>query len=120
MSYSDYSEYFEFSRYSEYFEFSTIKSKIMEYKEYIPLKFLIFSLPLFISFIIHRICNYLYCDEWYSILGLNMMCNACIDIKKLLKDHQISIYIGLGTYLATKINNIVETTTSNLTKYDKG
>ena len=114
MSYSDYSKYFKISYYSEYFEFSTIKSKIMEYKEYISFKFLIFFIPIFVSFIIHHICNYFYCDEWYSILSLNMICNACIDIKKILKDHQISIYIGLGTYLATKINNIVETTTSNL------
>lgn len=84
-------------------------SMIMKYKENINFSFkiLLFFVPIILTYIIHYVCNYFYCDEWYSLLGFNMFCNACIDTKKILKDHQINIYIYIGTYLLTKVNGVV-------------
>ena len=67
-----------------------------------------FLLPTTLNICTHCICEYLKCDAWYSLLGLNMACNTCIDLKKFLKDHQINMYWSIGTVLVSKMNLFVE------------
>ena len=68
----------------------SLKINIMEYKQYIPtyipLKYYILFIPILMTYIVYYICNFFNCDEWYSLLGLNMVCNGCIDMKKVLKE----------------------------------
>jgi len=66
-----------------------------------------FTLPTIANTSVYYICKYFECDEWYSILGLNLACNSCIDVKKFLKDHQMNMYWSIGTLLVSKIDTIV-------------
>ena len=86
----------------------------VDIKEYIPFKLCILFIPITLTYIIHYICDYLYCDEWYSLLGLHLFCNACIDAKKILKDHLINIYIYSGTYLLFEMNKLIKTVVKNI------
>ena len=76
--------------------------------------FVIIFLPFFCNIILHIICEYFECNNWYNLFGHNLICNACIDGKKIIKDHQISIYITFGTLLFTKLNSMI-TLHSNFT-----
>ena len=100
MKYTEqYSKYTE--QYSKYIE---------QYSKYIQYPILLLF-PFFINYIVHYSCNYFNCNEWYSLLGYNLACNTCIDIKKLLKDHQISLLMWVGGNMVSKadtlINNIL-------------
>ena len=110
----------KFNQLSTYFEnlklFTMEIIKYKEYKEYI-LPALLSLLPILITFLVHHFCNYFYCDEWYSVLGLNIICNGCIDIKKAFKDYLIKLYIGYGTYLLTKIDNLIISVVNKLNVY---
>jgi len=64
-------------------------------------------IPIILNIIVHFTCEYFYCNHWYNLFGHNMICNTCIDTKKILKDHQISIYVSIGTYLLLKVNTII-------------
>ena len=55
----------------------------------------------------HFFCELIGCNEWYSLLGYNLACNACIDAKKALKDHQVNMYWSIGTFLLSKMDTIV-------------
>ena len=70
-----------------------------------------FFIPSGFNIFTHFICEYIGCNEWYSLLGYNLACNTCIDIKKLLKDHQISLLMWVGGNMVSKadtlINNIL-------------
>ena len=67
-----------------------------------------FMIPSSLNLVVHGICEYFQCDQWYSILGLNMACNTCIDAKKLLKDHQMNMYWSIGSVIISKMDLFVE------------
>ena len=95
MKYTEqYSKYTE--QYSKYIE--QYSKYIEQYSKYIQYPILLLF-PFFINYIVHYSCNYFNCNEWYSLFGLHLGCNACIDIKKYIKDNQITIYCSLGTYI---------------------
>ena len=58
-------------------------STIMHAWPYIKIPIAI-MFPTFVNISVHYICEYIYCNEWYSLNGLSLHCNACIDIKKIL------------------------------------
>ena len=74
----------------------------------IGLSFGTILIPVSINVITHLICDYFYCNEWYSLFGHNLICNSCIDTKKILKDHQLAIYCSLGTYCISNIDSIIK------------
>jgi hypothetical protein len=66
-----------------------------------------FLIPGTLSIGTHFVCEYIGCNEWYSLLGYNLACNACIDTKKILKDHQVNMYWSIGSILISKMNSVV-------------
>ena len=66
--------------------------------------------PVGINLFTHLFCDYFGCNEWYSLVGHNLVCNSCIDLKKTLKDHQLAIYCSLGTYFLSNIDLVVKKT----------
>lgn len=76
-------------------------------------------IPLCLIIITHVICNSIGCNEWYSLSGLHMHCNACIDLKKILKDNQLTMYCSIGSYLFTKINTYIDDTCNAIHKGKK-
>ena len=66
-----------------------------------------FLVPTTLNICTHYICEYFHCDEWYSLLGLNIACNTCIDLKKFLKDHQNNMFWSIGTLLVSKMDLFV-------------
>ena len=67
-----------------------------------------FMIPSFLSFCTHEVCEYMDCNHWYSLLGHDLICNSCIDAKKMLKDHQINMYWSIGSVLVSKMNFFVD------------
>ena len=63
-----------------------------------------FLIPPTLNIFTHFICEYIGCDNWYSLLGYNLACNACIDAKKLLKDHQVNMYWSIGSVIVSKLD----------------
>ncbi len=68
-----------------------------------------FLYPPIASVCVYLICNYIGCDEWYTSFGFNLSCNACIDIKKQLKDHQIALYLSIGATVSSRVNSLIKT-----------
>ena len=66
-----------------------------------------FFFPSALSIATHYICESIGCNEWYSLLGYNLACNACIDAKKILKDHQVTMYWSIGSFILSKMNIFV-------------
>ena len=67
-----------------------------------------FMIPSLLSFCTHEVCEYMYCNHWYSLLGHDLICNSCIDAKKMLKDHQINMYWSIGSVIVSKMNFFVD------------
>ena len=63
-----------------------------------------FMIPSALQVGTHLVCENFGCEEWYSLLGFNLACNACIDAKKLLKDQQVNMYWSIGSILVSKID----------------
>ena len=63
-----------------------------------------FLIPSSLNIITHFLCEYIECNNWYSLLGYNLACNACIDAKKILKDHQVNLYWSIGSVVVSKLN----------------
>ena len=72
-----------------------------------------FFIPSGLNIFTHFICEYMGCHEWYSLLGYNLACNSCIDIKKLLKDHQMSLLMWIGGNMVSKTDNLINNILSN-------
>ena len=83
--------------------FELCKTLFLVSKKFIP-----FLFPSFISFFTHHVCEYMGCNEWYSLLGYNLGCNSCIDAKKMLKDHQVNMYWSIGSVMVSKMNFFVD------------
>tara|TARA_B100000575_G_C23028712_1_gene592338 strand:- start:643 stop:912 length:270 start_codon:yes stop_codon:yes gene_type:complete len=66
-----------------------------------------FLFPSGLSIATHYVCEYIGCNEWYSFLGYNLACNACIDAKKILKDHQVTMYWSIGSFILSKMNSMI-------------
>jgi hypothetical protein len=66
-----------------------------------------FLIPGVLNIGTHFLCESIGCNEWYSLLGYNLACNACIDAKKTLKDHQVNMYWSIGSVLLSKMDTIV-------------
>jgi hypothetical protein len=47
------------------------------------------------------------CGFWEQVLHHNYFCNACVDIKKILKDHILSMYSAAGFVLITTLGGVV-------------
>ena len=47
------------------------------------------------------------CGFWEQVLHHNYFCNACVDIKKILKDHILSMYSAAGFVLITTLGGMV-------------
>jgi len=75
-----------------------------------------FTIPTALNVCTHLICENFGCDEWYSLLGFNLACNACIDAKKILKDQQINMYWSIGSILVSKMNYAVQSPSDILPK----
>ena len=75
---------------------------------------LILLLPLSLNFGVHFACDALGCNNWYSLFGHNIVCNGCIDAKKILKDHQITIYFSVGTYMINSIHKYIQGNIENV------
>tara|TARA_B100001093_G_C26640560_1_gene932981 strand:+ start:146 stop:433 length:288 start_codon:yes stop_codon:yes gene_type:complete len=67
-----------------------------------------FFIPSFLSISTHFICEYIGCNEWYSLLGYNLACNACIDAKKMFKDNQVNMYWSIGSVMVSKMNSFID------------
>jgi hypothetical protein len=67
-----------------------------------------FLIPSTLNIITHITCEYFQCNEWYSLLGLNMGCNACIDGKKILKDHQMNMYWSISSVIISKMDLFIK------------
>tara|TARA_Y100000389_G_C17456464_1_gene518496 strand:+ start:154 stop:423 length:270 start_codon:yes stop_codon:yes gene_type:complete len=68
-----------------------------------------FLIPSSLTIGTHFLCEYIGCNEWYSLLGYNLACNSCIDAKKILKDHQVNMYWSIGSVIVSKMNLFVNT-----------
>jgi hypothetical protein len=79
---------------------------------------LMIFVPVSINFSLHYFCDYLGCNHWTNLFGHNLACNACIDSKKIIKDHQIGIYWSIGTMFLNKLNDVVKDN-KTLLKNDK-
>ncbi len=66
-----------------------------------------FLFPSVLSIVTHYLCDYIGCNEWYSLLGYNLACNACIDSKKVIKDHQVTMYWSIGSFILSKMNTFI-------------
>ena len=66
-----------------------------------------FMIPSTLNIITHTICEHFHCNEWYSLLGLNIACNTCIDAKKILKDQQMNMYWSIGSVIVSKMDLFV-------------
>ena len=67
-----------------------------------------FLIPSTLNIITHTICEYFLCNEWYSLFGLNMACNACIDGKKILKDQQMNMYWSISSVIISKMDLFIK------------
>lgn len=56
---------------------------------------------------VHTGCMYLECYHWSYLFGHNLICNACIDFSKMMKDYQFMLYGTATTSIALKINNYI-------------
>tara|TARA_Y100000817_G_C16858294_1_gene544856 strand:- start:1497 stop:1766 length:270 start_codon:yes stop_codon:yes gene_type:complete len=77
---------------------------MFQYIVYATKLILPFLIPCSLNIGTHFLCNYIGCDTWYSLLGYNLACNACIDAKKLLKDHQLNMYWSIGSIIVSKMD----------------
>jgi len=68
-----------------------------------------FLIPSTLTIGTHFLCEYIGCNEWYSLLGYNLACNSCVDAKKILKDHQVNMYWSIGSVIVSKMNLFVST-----------
>jgi|MDTC01.2.fsa_nt_gb hypothetical protein len=59
-----------------------------------------FSLYMFLNISIHYICDWMNCNHWINLLGHNLICNQCLDIKKIIRDNQMIFY---GSIISTYI-----------------
>ena len=55
-----------------------------------------YIIPSGLNILTHYVCDYMGCNNWYTLFGYNLACNTCIDFKKTLKDHQLSLVMYLG------------------------
>ena len=66
-----------------------------------------FLIPSSLNIGTHFLCEYIGCNNWYSLLGYNLACNTCIDAKKMLKDHQVNMYWSIGSIVISKLDYFV-------------
>lgn len=66
-----------------------------------------FLIPSTLNVGTHFFCEYIGCDTWYSLLGYNLACNACIDAKKILKDHQVNMYWSICSVILSKLDTVI-------------
>ncbi len=72
-------------------------------------KYYTFFIPISTNFIFHHFCKYMGCDSWYhSIFHHDLICNSCIDLKKIIKDYQLSIYWSMGSYCIGTLNTLFD------------
>ena len=60
-----------------------------------------------INICVHSSCMYLECYHWSYLFGHNLICNACIDFSKMMKDYQFMLYGTATTTVALKFNNFI-------------
>ena len=71
----------------------------------------IFYILLFVFFaniFIHMVCNhYLECFHWSYLFGHNLVCNACIDFAKWIKDYQFMLYGTISSLCLIQFNTYI-------------
>ena len=66
-----------------------------------------FLIPSSLNIGTHFLCEFIGCNNWYSLLGYNLACNACIDAKKILKDHQVNMYWSICSVILSKLDTVI-------------
>ena len=60
-----------------------------------------------LSFLCFQSCNWYGCNGWSSFFRADLICNACIDFSKMMKDYQFMLYGTATTTVALIFNNII-------------
>ena len=61
---------------------------------------------MFINIVGNFICYMYECSYWSHLFHHDLLCNACIDFSKMMKDHQITIYIAIGTLIINELRTL--------------
>ena len=87
--------------------------KIKEMTDYFPKDhvkvFATFSSILFLNFLLLNSCIFFGCYEinFTNLFRTNMLCNACTDMSYQLQKYQIQIYVFIGGYFVSKLNELI-------------
>ena len=76
------------------------------FKPFLKFGFLLGSIVL-TNITVHTICCYMGCHHWTYLFGHNLICNACIDFSKMIKDYQFMMYGTAATSFALKMNQFI-------------
>ena len=65
----------------------------------------------------YQFCNWYGCDGWSAILRSDLICNACVDASYHLKNHQLSLYVGVFTLITSKLSSLISKASSSSDNY---
>ena len=68
---------------------------------------------MFINIVGNFICYMYECSYWSHLFHHDLLCNACIDFSKMMKDYQFMLYGTATPTVALKFNNIISDYSSN-------
>ena len=70
-----------------------------------------------LSFFSFQFCNWYGCNSFVNMLRVDLVCNTCTDISYHLKNHQMSIYGSIFTFLSYQLSTLINKAGSQNDKY---